>query len=85
MVGRLAKLFLDMAAEERGSPPRLTEDEMAALVGSVRDVIGRALKQMDTTGAIKVDGRRILVVSQEKLRKVTQSPTKVVSTEVQVH
>jgi len=74
-----------MAAEERGSPPRLTEDEMAALVGSVRDVIGRALKQMDTTGAIKVDGRRILVVSQEKLRKVTQSPTKVVSTEVQVH
>ncbi len=74
VVGRLAKMLLSLAAAEGGpSPmPRLTQDEMATIVGSVRDVIGRALKALERTGAIKVEGQRILVIDPEKLRKMMQ-------------
>ncbi len=72
VVGRLARLLLDMAVVEGGPAPvrRLTQDEMAAMVGSVRDVIGRALKHMEKTGAIRLKGARILVISPEKLREM---------------
>jgi hypothetical protein len=44
---------------------------MAAMVGSVRDVIGRALKTLARTGAIKIEGQRILVVDPGKLKSMT--------------
>ncbi len=71
VVSRLAKLLLESAVVEGGpSPiPRLTQDEMAAMVGSVRDVVGRALRTLEKTNAIKIEGQRILVVDPEKLRE----------------
>jgi len=73
VVSRMAKMLLDLAVAEGGpSPmPRLTQDEMAAVVGSVRDVIGRALRTLERTGAIKIEGQRILVIAPEKLRRMT--------------
>lgn len=72
VVSRLAKLLLDMAVVENGTTPvpRLTQDEMAAMIGSVRDVVGRALKHIQKSGAIKIEGRRILVLAPEKLKKI---------------
>ena len=72
VVGRLARLLLELAVIEGGSSPlkRLTQDEMAAMVGSVRDVIGRALKHIERTGAIKIERQRILVIAPEKLREM---------------
>ena len=72
VVGRLAKLLLDMAVTEDGPAPvrQLTQDEMASVVGSVRDVIGRALKRMQTAGAIRIERNRILVISPDVLRKM---------------
>ncbi len=72
VVSRLAKMLLDLAVIEGGSSPipRLTQDEMATIVGSVRDVIGRALRTLEKTGAIKVEGQRILVIDPEKLRRM---------------
>jgi CRP/FNR family transcriptional regulator len=70
VVSRLAKLLLDMAVAEKGpaAVPRLTQDEMAAMVGSVRDVIGRGLKHLEKAGAIKIEGHRILVTSTDRLK-----------------
>jgi len=72
VVGRMAKLLLDLAVVEDGPSPvrRLTQDEMAAMVGSVRDMIGRALKHIERAGAIKIEGQRIMVVAPEKLREM---------------
>lgn len=72
VIGRVAKLLLDLAVVEGGPAPvkRLTQDEMAAMVGSVRDVIGRALRHIERTGAIKIEGQRLLVVVPEKLREM---------------
>ncbi len=74
VLSRLAKTLLDLAVVEGGPLPisRLTQGEMAAMVGSVRDVIGRALKALEKTGAIKIEGQRILVTDPEKLRGMTQ-------------
>ena len=72
VVSRIAKMLLDLVVAEGGqSPvPRLTQDEMANIVGSVRDVVGRALKALGKTNAIKIEGQRILVIDPEKLREI---------------
>jgi len=72
VVNRVAKMLLDLAVLEGGTSPipRLTQDEMAARVGSVRDVIGRALKALEMMGAIRIEGHRIFVVNAEKLKKM---------------
>lgn len=71
VVNRMARLLLDLAVAEGGpSPiPRLTQDEMAARVGSVRDVVGRALKNLEKAGAIRMEGQRIYVVDPKKLKE----------------
>ncbi len=72
VVSRLAKMLLDLAVVEGGSSPirRLTQDEMAAMVGSVRDVVGRALRDLEKAGAIKIVGQRILVMDSQKLKEM---------------
>ncbi len=70
VVSRLAKMLLGLAVAEGGpSPvPRLTQDEMATMVGSVRDVTGRALRTLERAGAISIEGQRIIVIDLEKLK-----------------
>jgi CRP/FNR family cyclic AMP-dependent transcriptional regulator len=70
---RMARLLLDLAVIEGGTKPipRLTQDEMAARVGSVRDVIGRVLKALEKTGSIKMEGQRIYVIDPKKLKEMT--------------
>lgn len=72
VVSRMARMLLDLAVVEGGpSPiPRLTQDEMAAMVGSVRDVVSRALRSLEKAGAIKIKGQRLMVVAPEKLRGI---------------
>ncbi len=72
VVSRLGKALLDLAVVEDGSSPlpRLTQDEMAAMVGTVRDMISRALRVLEKEGAIKIEGQRILVIEPKILRKI---------------
>jgi ABC-type glutathione transport system ATPase component len=71
-VNRMARMLLELAVGQGGTAPvpRLTQDEMAARVGSVRDVIGRALKALEATGAIRMEGHRIYVIDSGKLKKM---------------
>jgi CRP/FNR family cyclic AMP-dependent transcriptional regulator len=68
----MARLLLELAVVQGGTAPvpRLTQDEMAARVGSVRDVIGRALKALEAAGAIRLEGHRIYVIDSQKLKKM---------------
>lgn len=72
VVSRVAKMLLDLAVVEGGEAPivRLTQDEMAAMVGSVRDVVSRALRSLERAGIIKIEGQRLTVVTPEKLREI---------------
>jgi CRP-like cAMP-binding protein len=74
VTSRVAKLLLDYAeAPSDGAPahrPRLTQQEIAAIVGSVREVVGRSLAALEREGAIRIDRARIVVADREALRRM---------------
>jgi CRP/FNR family transcriptional regulator len=48
---------------------RITHQEIASMVGSVREVAQRALKDLERDGAIALERTRIRIVDQTKLKK----------------
>jgi CRP-like cAMP-binding protein len=70
VAARVAKILLEQEAssqEERQSY-HLTQQEMAALAGTAREVVGRALKELEAAGAIEMRQGRAVVLSRERLR-----------------
>lgn len=70
--GRLARLLLEQAqANETGAVPRLlTQEEMASHLGTVREMVGRALRSLAAEGIIEFDRHRIMVLDEERLAEV---------------
>lgn len=64
---RLAKLLLTHAAQEKEIPRRMTLQEMAAQLGTVREVVGRALAELEREGLIHLERHRILIVDRDGL------------------
>lgn len=75
VIGRVAKILLEHMGGEMGPPPRLTQQEMAAMAGTAREVVGRSLKALEEQGAIKLDRHRIVIRDKEALQQVTQVPS----------
>jgi CRP/FNR family transcriptional regulator len=46
---------------------RLTQDDLAARVGTVREVVARSLKELENIGAIEVQRGRIKILDRKKL------------------
>jgi CRP/FNR family transcriptional regulator, cyclic AMP receptor protein len=67
--GRLARLLLKMADDAATGAPRapLTQADMAAQLGTVREMVGRSLKSFETLGLIKLDRGLIQVVNRDGL------------------
>ena len=66
---RLAKRLLDRANDERLSRrPWATQSEMAARLGTVLDVLNRALHQLARDGLIEVERHEIRILNREGLR-----------------
>lgn len=66
---RLANLLLMQAKEsDRGEVPRLlTQEEMASRLGTVREVVGRALRGLAADGIIEFDRHRIVILEPDRL------------------
>ncbi len=66
---RLAHLLLAQAqAAETDEVPRLlTQEEMAGRLGTVREVVGRALRGLAADGIIEFDRHRIVILDPERL------------------
>ena len=64
--GRLARLLLRMA-DDLATGSQLTQGEMAAQLGTVREMVGRSLKSFETLGLIKLERGLIQVVNREGL------------------
>lgn len=73
VTARVAKLLLDREALSQEGQPiyHLTQQEMAALAGTAREVVGRALKELEAAGAIKMRQGRAVVLNRERLRLLT--------------
>lgn len=67
VTARLAKLLLETATEHQ---PALTQQEMASRLGTVREMIGRSLKQMETRGLLKLERGKIVILDRKGLEKL---------------
>ncbi len=70
---RLAKLILDISAEQGGGPIRLTHQELASRLGTVREVVSRNLARFRVQGWIRIEGREIIVVDGAGLQNESES------------
>jgi CRP-like cAMP-binding protein len=68
VIGRLAKLLLGKyAGEESTVGLWLTQQDMASMIGTCREVVNRSLKIMEEKGAIRLKRHRVIVIKKEIL------------------
>ena len=71
VTSRLAKVLLEYADSTQGAPKRrLTQQEMASLIGTAREVVGRSLKSLEEQGIVRLEGHRIVIVDRKGLSKL---------------
>lgn len=66
---RLARLISEYPEEPR---PHWTQEQLAAQLGTVREVVARSLKELERSGAIRIEDRRIHIADDSVLRQWTQ-------------
>jgi CRP/FNR family cyclic AMP-dependent transcriptional regulator len=69
--GRLARLLLDHA-EADAVTRRWTQEEIAAHLGTVRDMVGRTLRAFADAGLVRMDRQRIMLLDREGLEAEAQ-------------
>jgi CRP-like cAMP-binding protein len=70
VTNRLARLISELPDEE--PRPHLTQEQLAAQLGTVREVVGRSLKELERSGAIRIEDRRIYIADSKILSQWTQ-------------
>lgn len=80
VTARVAKLLLDctrghptLVEGGAGACARLTQHQIAAMTGSVREVVQRALKALEKDGAIRLERARVLVLDPKRLERWSES------------
>ena len=69
---RLVRFILEQA-DQKESPTRWTQDEIASHIGTVRDVVGRSLRSLEQEGLIEMQRQRIHLLDRAGLEKVAHS------------
>jgi CRP/FNR family transcriptional regulator len=64
--------FLLRHVGESGEARRWTQDEIAAHLGTVRDVVGRTLRTFADAGLVRMDRQRIVLLDRDGLEEETQ-------------
>ena len=71
VINRLSRLILDEAdGDTLFRPSWYTQNELAARLGTVADVIHRSLRKLETDNIIKVDRRQISIINRQELEKL---------------
>ncbi len=66
---RLARLISELPPEEMSPASHMTQEQMAARLGTVREVVARSLRELERSGAIQVENRRITIVNADALQQ----------------
>jgi CRP/FNR family cyclic AMP-dependent transcriptional regulator len=72
VVRRVAKILLEYAGDGAGSGRRLTQQEMAAMAGTAREVVARSLKALEGEGLIRMDRHRIVITDRKALEDMAE-------------
>jgi CRP-like cAMP-binding protein len=70
VTSRVAKMLLDYADMATGERPRLTQQEMASMIGTAREMVGRSLKTLEVEGTIRMERNRIVITDLRALREM---------------
>lgn len=73
---RLAKLFLHettYADQISEMPSQLTQEEMASILGTTREVVGRALRGLMNAGLLRKKGRYVYIVDRAGLEYLAET------------
>jgi CRP-like cAMP-binding protein len=74
ITGRLAKMLLRyFTVAETDAWPRLTQQDMAAIVGTTREVVNRSLRDMAEKGAIRLGRQGVVIINKDILEKMMES------------
>ncbi|MFC2010029.1 Crp/Fnr family transcriptional regulator [Chloroflexota bacterium] len=68
VISRVARILLENASDGAGNGHRLTQQEMAAMAGSAREVVSRSLRALEDEGIIRLNRQRIVITDKEALR-----------------
>jgi CRP-like cAMP-binding protein len=66
--GRVAKILLEFAGN--GEKPRLTQQEMAAMIGTAREMVGRSFRNLEAEGAIRIQRNHIIITNHAALKRI---------------
>jgi CRP/FNR family transcriptional regulator len=67
---RLARLITELPSDN--VRPHWTQEQLAARLGTVREVVARSLKELERSGAIRIEDRRIHIADDDVLRQWSQ-------------
>jgi CRP/FNR family transcriptional regulator len=70
VTNRLARLISELPVDD--SRPPWTQEQLAAQLGTVREVVARSLKELERSGAIRIEERRIYIADRDILSQWTQ-------------
>jgi len=70
VIGRVAKILLEHTGDGAGLGQRLTQQEMAAMAGTAREVVARSLKAMEERGLIRLERHRIVISDKNALQEM---------------
>jgi len=69
VIGRVGKILLEHTGDNNAKQ-RLTQQEMAAIAGTAREVVARSLKTLEERGVVKIDRHRILIIDKPALEEM---------------
>jgi CRP/FNR family transcriptional regulator len=64
---RLAGLLLELAGESDAVRLPWNNQEIAASIGTVREIVSRTLSRMVQEGVLQIDGRQVTILDRERL------------------
>jgi CRP/FNR family transcriptional regulator len=70
VLGRVTKILLEHASDGAGINDHLTQQEMAAMAGTAREVVARSLKALEEQGNIRVERHRIVITDKKSLEEI---------------
>ena len=70
VLGRVTKILLSHAGDSDGTKEHLTQQEMAAMAGTAREVVARSLKVLEEQGHIRLERHRIVITDRKSLEDI---------------
>ena len=72
VIARVAKILLEYSGDGTEPKPKLTQQEMSAMAGTAREMVGRSLKSLEDEGAIRLERQRIVITDKKALQEIAE-------------